>query len=317
MRRIIIFLNFFMLQIDLLYSETFWTFSSQKVEFTDNGVYVIKATSSQGQDSFLSVQDFQNIDGWVKSRNALKADYKWNDEKRRAEGFDAPFIVKGGHFFVMLDSTINLENLENDQFFSKIYTTLFRSNIWSIQTRENDGVLFPINEDYLKKIAYNACFKIKSILSSSFYSEISANGTILYDPCSLPYIIMGNDYACAWTRYPPWIPGKEKNANGIGEYLDIEYTEPTDNLVVLNGYVDPYKRYLYKANNRVKKATVTSMDNAKPFKVEYTFEDIVCFAKIELPRKAEKVRFTIDEVYPGEKWNDTCITAVLTDYDIK
>src|SRR5574344_1823428 len=151
MRRIIIFLNFFMLQIALLYSETFWTFSSQKVEITDNGVYVIKATSSQGQDSFLSVQDFQNIDGWVKSRNALKADYKWNDEKRRAEGFDAPFIVKGGHFFVMLDSTINLETANEDLNVS-IVEQKYGNDFKVVSYYDETGTLHTITRDVDGKI---------------------------------------------------------------------------------------------------------------------------------------------------------------------
>ena len=110
----------------------------------------------------------------------------------------------------------------------------------------------------------------------------------------------------------PWVPGKEKKSSGIGEYLEITFNEPSDNLVVLNGYVDLEKRHLYKYNNRVKTAVITSLDKAHPFEFEYTFEDYVHFSEIQLPEKVGKVRFTIKEVYKGEKWDDTCIQAVIT-----
>lgn len=105
---------------------------------------------------------------------------------------------------------------------------------------------------------------------------------------------------------------EKNNSSGIGEYLDIEFTEPKDNIVVLNGYVDLEKRYLYKANNRVKTAVIKSLDENNPFEIEYEFEDYVHFSEINFPCEVNKVRFTIKEVYKGEKWNDTCITAIIT-----
>ena len=75
------------------------------------------------------------------------------------------------------------------------------------------------------------------------------------------------------------------------------------------------KRYLYKANNRVKSAVITSLDEENPFEVEYEFEDYVHFSEIDFPCEVSKVRFTIKEVYKGEKWDDTCITAVITRWE--
>lgn len=113
----------------------------------------------------------------------------------------------------------------------------------------------------------------------------------------------------------PWVPGKKSNPAGIGESLTIEFAEPKANIVVLNGYVDLEKRYLYKANNRVKTAVIASLDEGNPFEFEYRFEDFVHFAEIDFPAKVSKVSFTIKDVYNGEKWNDTCVTAVITRRD--
>lgn len=158
-------------------------------------------------------------------------------------------------------------------------------------------------------------YDIKRIDGSSVHSENLKNGKISYSPnfinCFEYRTVMGVEIL----QHNPWVPGKANNPSGIGEYLEIDFTKPTDNLVVLNGFVDFNKRYLYKANNRVKKAIITSLDKDNPFEVEYDFEDYVHFSEIAFPKAVNKVRFTIKEVYKGEKWDDTCITAVITRWE--
>lgn len=155
-------------------------------------------------------------------------------------------------------------------------------------------------------------FQIADIKSSSFYTEILKNGKISYIPNYLNVLINTYIDNSEFILHTPWVPGKENNSSGIGEYLEIEFTEPKDNIVVLNGYVDLEKRYLYKANNRVKTAVIKSLDEKNPFEIEYKFEDYVHFSEINFPCEVNKVRFTIKEVYKGERWDDTCITAVIT-----
>lgn len=158
-------------------------------------------------------------------------------------------------------------------------------------------------------------FSIKKIEVSSWYNEPTKSGIVSYRPDYLNMIFHEEAFLTNFLLRNPWVPGKENNPAGIGESLTIEFAEPKDNIVVLNGYVDLEKRYLYKANNRVKTAVVTSLDEGNPFEFEYRFEDFVYFAEIDFPAKASKVRFTIKDVYNGEKWNDTCITAVITRRD--
>jgi len=158
-------------------------------------------------------------------------------------------------------------------------------------------------------------FSIKKIEASSWYNEPTKSGIVSYRPDYLNMIFHEEAFLTNFLLRNPWVPGKENNPAGIGESLTIEFAEPKDNIVVLNGYVDLEKRYLYKANNRVKTAVVTSLDEGNPFEFEYRFEDFVYFAEIDFPAKVSKVRFTIKDVYNGEKWNDTCITAVITRRD--
>lgn len=158
-------------------------------------------------------------------------------------------------------------------------------------------------------------FDIKNIFGSSIYKEKTKTDYISYSPDFLNLIVENCFTDSKFLLRNPWVPGKEKNPSGIGEYLEIEFTKPKNNLVVLNGFVDLEKRYLYKANNRVKKAVVTSLDKDNPFEIEYEFEDYVHFSEINFPKAVNKVRFTIKEVYKGEKWDDTCIQAVITRWE--
>lgn len=151
-------------------------------------------------------------------------------------------------------------------------------------------------------------YMIENIVSSSYYIEKNIEYTSSY----LQYLKKETYEDFYYYIKSPWVPGKEKSSSGIGEYLDVEFAELSDNLVILNGYVDLEKRYLYKANNRVKKAKIVSLDENNPFELEYTFEDYVHLSQIDFPAKASKVRFIIEEVYKGERWDDTCIQNVIT-----
>gem|GEM_PF-1279666 len=157
---------------------------------------------------------------------------------------------------------------------------------------------------------------IKSIESTSFLKEADT----LYLPDLLDkYLGYYNYNPTTGTRPPmqvlngdalPWVEGVE--GPGIGEQLIITFTEPSNDIVVLNGFVDRNRKHLFKDNNRVKTAIIRSDDSGEPFEFEYFFEDIVQFDEIRFPRPAEKIIFEIKDVYPGEKWDDTCISAVLT-----
>jgi hypothetical protein len=150
---------------------------------------------------------------------------------------------------------------------------------------------------------------IKSIKASSVLIEQSRSGEeIRYDESQLrntfyiyyQWALNMNTFKRAWAE--------GVSGPGIGEYLDIEFTLPTDHMMVLNGYVNLTRMDLYTANNRVK-TTIIESDNPR-FKIEYTFDDVVSFSEISFPEQTKKVRMTIKDVYKGTKYDDTCITAI-------
>jgi len=56
----------------------------------------------------------------------------------------------------------------------------------------------------------------------------------------------------------PMVEGSPGNGKGIT--IDVEFHIPSDNLVVLNGFVDLDRRHLYRANARMKTVKYGGMD---------------------------------------------------------
>lgn len=209
-------------------------------------------------------------------------------------------VIYGSNFFFIVDSTL--------------WSTIKCEKIDNID--EYNEKIKELNKDASMQSYFDLLtFDINRILSSSEYSENLKSGKVIYTSKYLNIFLINQIDYSKLLLHAPWVPEKEKSSSGIGEYLEIDFTKPKDNLVVLNGYVDLEKRYLYKANNRVKKAVITSLDKDNPFEIEYVFEDYVHFSEINFPKAVNKVRFTIKEVYKGEKWDDTCITAVITRWE--
>ena len=85
--------------------------------------------------------------------------------------------------------------------------------------------------------------------------------------------------------------------------------KPFQRIMILNGYVDAKKPDLYRKNSRVKAFSVRDLDNGG----EYTFEleDCVCFQFFNLSGETKNIELKIAEVYKGDRWDDTCVSAIV------
>ena len=98
--------------------------------------------------------------------------------------------------------------------------------------------------------------------------------------------------------------------NGEGEWLQLDANVPVvlDTLEITNGLA--VSEALFRANNRIKKLDLT-INGAEPISVQLP-DQIDPFA-IKLPPSQDAVRtirLTIREVYPGTKYQDTCISRI-------
>lgn len=149
---------------------------------------------------------------------------------------------------------------------------------------------------------------VKSIKASSYLVE----GNVKYEPSNiLNRIFIEYDYEYNLTKLdyitPPWVEGVK--GYGIGEYLDVEFDHAVSQIEILNGFVDLDRPWLFLENSRVKTLIIESLDGS--FSKEYELKEFVEMSYIEFPCKTTKVRMTIKDVYPGTKYDDTCITALF------
>ncbi|AEJ19223.1 NADase-type glycan-binding domain-containing protein [Gracilinema caldarium] len=175
--------------------------------------------------------------------------------------------------------------------------------MFSIKDIKKTGDLYENNDTGLWNDGIKA-IRVWSILTETIKGE-----KITYGPERMrhPFYDWGdmkinfNNASLFWAEGEP--------GPGIGGKIVVEFTRETDHVMVLNGAIDLSRRYLYKANNRLKQITIES--ESPRFVIEYSFEDIVQFHKINLPQKTSKIIITIKDVYKGSKWDDTCISAIF------
>ncbi len=144
--------------------------------------------------------------------------------------------------------------------------------------------------------------RVVDVKMSSFLTEgkIKYNGNNYYEPYR--------------EKLRPWVEGVK--GQGIGEWIELStdsYETPISFFLISNGYVSFEKPCLYKKNSRIKKIRITSKEENIDFVVE--LKDTPDFQEIRLPKKITGLkptfRFTIEEVYPGTKWDDTCLNLII------
>ena len=108
----------------------------------------------------------------------------------------------------------------------------------------------------------------------------------------------------------PWVEAAE--GYGIGEGFTMKNLSGKDfsKLLLINGYISFYKPYLYDMNGRIKELKITDItanqtallqvaDTPHPQTLDIPFE-VSCDLRIE-----------ITDVYPGTKYEDTCLSSLI------
>lgn len=165
------------------------------------------------------------------------------------------------------------------------------------------------------KLTYNTAYNniIQNVYSSSHLVEISKGIEIDYSGISLDWYIL-RDWEWPQDEINPFcFPWVENiTGPGIDEWVEFELNTPQTITYILNGFVDGNRMHLYKANSRLKEAEITGWtENGKEIKQNVHFEDFVYFKTVQFSEPVIKFRITIKDAYPGEKWQDTCISAVM------
>lgn len=217
------------------------------------------------------------------------------------------FILEGRMFFVLDNHELNFqkESLTSEeqelekQFFEEKYNGKYHEKYHRRLQR------YFILDDGIKNIKSSSSLIKENIV----YSPANLKDRLYFDDFLFFEDSDKQDYHGLLydSITPPWTEGVA--GYGIDEYLICEFNNSIDEIQILNGFVDFRRPALYKQYSRVKKFLI-ECENPK-FSKEYFLEDEVKFSNLKLPQKAKQVKISIKEVYKGEKYEDTCLSAII------
>ncbi len=108
----------------------------------------------------------------------------------------------------------------------------------------------------------------------------------------------------------PWVEGVK--GDGIGEGFTIVNDSTYPYLLIMNGYISYRKPYLYKQNNRIKKIKVIGLKSGKTKKLDVLDTPHPQTVDISFITEPEDIRIEIEDVYKGNKYDDTCLHFCVT-----
>jgi hypothetical protein len=115
-----------------------------------------------------------------------------------------------------------------------------------------------------------------------------------------------------FTKRNAWCEGAA--GQGIGEWVVIRLDPPLifRKIYVVNGYVRLPKTF--SDNSRVKRIDI---ETSNGFAMSALLEDRPDEQTIQLPKaeRADWIKFTIKDVYRGEKYEDTCLSGLMVDIE--
>jgi hypothetical protein len=168
----------------------------------------------------------------------------------------------------------------------------------------NNDTFFGLNKDskyiYVEDMSKDTFISIRRgfrTRTSSYLEETIGNEKIAYNG-------RAGKYYYQITR--PWVEGRPDN--GIGEWIEFDIYNNINEILFFNGYIDPNRPDLYYANARTKKIRVSIGTESWVFSIKDTPHPQI----LKTPKAVSgTIRFTMEDVYEGNKYTDTCIGGVF------
>lgn len=144
--------------------------------------------------------------------------------------------------------------------------------------------------------------EVSWISASSELVEAQYEGAYLYPPIN----ILDGNFDTTWCE-------ADEGGSGIGESIAIQLTEPVsfDEIQFVNGFASGND--FYHKNNRVAAVTLTQVAGKHYQQKQYNLEDnreewqSITF---EMPQTVQNLTITINNIFEGYKYNDTCFSDI-------
>ncbi|WP_020614697.1 NADase-type glycan-binding domain-containing protein [Sediminispirochaeta bajacaliforniensis] len=232
------------------------------------------------------------------------------------------FVIEGSMMYVILGNEYILvfdKDMSTGEYASvnDLEIGMVRENRIKRERENYENSLQYYTAPYLDRSSYS--ISKKSITTSGSYSEVLGGQRVNYDGKYIfDFMLFGRPYYKTYYNpiAYPWV--EDSAGYGEGEWIEIDSEVPKEKFYVLNGFVDPTRPHLYRLNSRVKRASVIgTTEEGEEMEQEIQFEDFVYFKTIVFPRPVKTMRLIIMSVYPGAKWKDTAISALMLPVDWK
>jgi hypothetical protein len=188
---------------------------------------------------------------------------------------------------------------------NKKYLVLYYKNLICVLIDcENNHTYFGINKNseyvHIGNRVFDNYLRLIGGIGSS--QKTSSNLTERIDGKEIVYNGKDNYY---YQLTKPWVEGK--NDYGINEWIEKRIASKTKKIIFFNGFINPKRPDLFFNNTRVKNITVTAGNKSWSFLLKDDPNPQI----LELPEYITGIiRFTIKDVYKGDKYADTSIAGI-------
>jgi hypothetical protein len=168
---------------------------------------------------------------------------------------------------------------------------------------ESDSRINAFKDDIEPPYGYKEIF-IRNIKSNTYLIE----NNLFYESKNFLNRFFSTDKEFPYEYWSKTLP-LAISSNQINSFeLEIEFTDTVNGMLILNGFVDFNRPYLYKDNRRIKEIVVTDKNNH--FSLNYILKDIIQFQEIVFPEPSNSIKIKIISYYEGDKYTDICCSAI-------
>lgn len=236
--------------------------------------------------------------------------YRIDDNSSEIEKY---YTYKKNESFYEISMFEFMQDFEGDKYFDEYYN-VYQYYTETIQSLKNND----ININKLNANILVSC-SMETILPLLFLDNNKIETHIKKYTATSELKEKNTVYCAKNLKTKNGLPWASANGYGIGDKINIEIPRSyTVKLGFYNGFQSDTRPDLYKANSRAKKVEIRCLETNEKIQVELNDskeKQIVDLKKLDMKYNTDvNLEITILEVYPGEKYKDLCIQAIIPEY---
>ena len=167
--------------------------------------------------------------------------------------------------------------------------------------------IFETQTDDHQPIEGSYCYEVMAKLTDHVAHTVRASSTLPADRWSA----YSARFALDGAPDTAWVEGVD--GSGIGQWIEVDFGEPVEIYYVGVDIGYDKSNYLFRANNRLRTATITL---ANGIEIQHSFSDIRGIQMVPMmdaagnPRISDSLKLVIEEIYQGRRYDDTAVAEI-------